>query len=102
MSKTRKQYSSSEKVSILREHLLEKRQVSEICEEKGLQPSLFYRWQKTFFEGGAAAFDDKGKPEVRRLERQVAELQKALAAKTEVVAEITEEYIRCKKNIGAT
>ena len=102
MSKARKQYSSSEKVGILREHLLDKRQVSEICEEKELQPSVYYRWQKIFFEGGAAAFEDNKNAEIRRLERQIAELQRALASKTEVLAEITEEYIRCKKNIGAT
>lgn len=49
MSKARKQYSSSEKVGVLREHLLDKREVSEICEEKGLQPSVYYRWQLRFW-----------------------------------------------------
>lgn len=32
---------------------------SKLCEELGLQPTLFYRWQKDFFEDGAAAFQAK-------------------------------------------
>jgi len=30
--------------------------VSELCEELGLRPTVFYRWQKELFENGAAAF----------------------------------------------
>jgi len=26
---------------------------SDLCEELGLQPTVFYRWQKEFFENGA-------------------------------------------------
>ena len=35
--------------------------VSDLCEELGLQPTVFYRWQKVFFENGAAAFQGKGR-----------------------------------------
>ena len=34
----RKQYSGTEKVSILRRHLVDKIPVSDLCEELGLQP----------------------------------------------------------------
>jgi transposase-like protein len=30
--------------------------ISDLCDELGLQPTVFYRWQKEFFENGAAAF----------------------------------------------
>ncbi|MFL6310484.1 MAG: hypothetical protein ACJ71W_00125 [Terriglobales bacterium] len=30
--------------------------VSELCEELGLRPTVFYRWQKELFENGAAAW----------------------------------------------
>ena len=30
-----------------------------LCDELGLQPTVFYRWQKEFFENGAAAFQRK-------------------------------------------
>jgi len=55
MRKERKHYTSEEKVAILRRHLLDKVPVSDLCDELGLQPTVFYRWQKEFFENGAAA-----------------------------------------------
>ena len=36
------------KVTILRQHLLEAKPVSDDCDSHGLKPSLFYRWQKEF------------------------------------------------------
>ncbi len=56
MKKQRKHYTGEEKVAILRRHLLDQEPVSKLCEELGLQPTVFYRWQKEFFENGAAAF----------------------------------------------
>jgi len=54
MKKQRKHYNAEEKVAILRRHLLEGAAVSTLCDELGLQPTVFYRWQKEFFENGAA------------------------------------------------
>ena len=62
MKKQRKHYTPEEKVAILRRHLLEKEPISKLCDELGLQPTVFYRWQKEFFENGAAAFEQKGRP----------------------------------------
>ena len=59
MKKQRKHYTPEEKVAILRRHLLEKEPISKLCDELGLQPTVFYRWQKEFFENGAAAFEQK-------------------------------------------
>ena len=55
MRKTRKNYSPPEKVAILRRHLIDRVPVSDLCDEYQLQPTLFYAWQKLFFENGAAA-----------------------------------------------
>src|ERR1044072_833929 len=62
MKQQRKQYAPEEKVAILRRHLLEKEPISKLCDEVGLQPTVFYRWQKEFFENGAAAFEQKTRP----------------------------------------
>jgi transposase len=56
MRKERKHHTAEEKVVILRRHLLDKVPVSDLCEEHGPQPTVFYRWQKEFFENGASAF----------------------------------------------
>src|SRR5215470_18262281 len=61
MKKQRKHYTPEEKVAILRRHLVEGVLISDLCDERGLQPTVFYRWQKEFFENGAAAFQQKGR-----------------------------------------
>ena len=70
-----KQRTGEQKVAILRQVLVEKQAVSKVCEEHGLSPTLFYEWQRQFFENGAAAFaKDKG-GEVRGLEKKVEHLE---------------------------
>ena len=56
MRKARKHSTAEERVAILRRHLLDKEPVSTLCDELALQPTVFYRWQKEFFENGAALF----------------------------------------------
>ena len=53
----RKRFTSEEKIAILRRHLLEGTPVSDLCDKHGIGPSMFYRWQKDFFENGAAALE---------------------------------------------
>jgi transposase len=57
MKKKRYNYRSEEKVIILKRHLIDKIPISDICEQYNLQATVFYRWQKEFFENGSAAFD---------------------------------------------
>src|SRR5208282_5621794 len=61
MKKQRKHYTPEEKVAILRRHLVEGVPISDLCDEPGLQATVFYRWQKEFFENGAAAFQQRGR-----------------------------------------
>lgn len=98
--KPRKHYSAEEKVAVLREHLLEGKAVSEVCQQHELQPTVFYGWQKTFFENGAAAFERKNKRGEEAKDRQIAALQEKLANKNEVIAELMEENVRSKKANG--
>ena len=73
MRKERKHFTPEEKVAILKRHLLDKVPVSDLCEELGLRPTVFYRWQKEPFENGAAAFQSQERPH-----RQVEEKQKRI------------------------
>jgi transposase-like protein len=34
---------------MLRRHLVEKSPVSQVCEDAGIQPTQFYKWQQVFF-----------------------------------------------------
>lgn len=97
----RRYFSGEDKVKILRLHLLEGKAVSDLCEQNKITPSLFYQWQKAFFENGARAFEKSESPRSEgRLEKQVGELEKRLQRKHEVLSELLEEHIRLKKGLG--
>src|SRR6266487_6301330 len=89
MKKSRKHYTPEEKVAILRRNLLENEPISKLCDELGLQPTVFYRWQKEFFENGAAAFQTKARanqqPEQERIEYPVDKSIWRLHAQSPVV-----------------
>lgn len=95
-----KQRTADEKVAILRLVLVEKQQVSKVCEDHGVSPALFYEWQRLFFENGAAAFAKDGESEKRELARKVETLEAKLAKKDAVIAEVTEEFVKLKKELG--
>lgn len=57
MRKERKNWTGSEKMAILRKHLIEGVPISAVCEMHGQQPTVFYGCQKRLFEGGAAVFE---------------------------------------------
>ncbi len=100
MNKQRKHYTPDEKVAILRRHLLDKEPISTFCDELGLKPTVFYRWQKEFFENGAAAFEQKARPNHSAEEERIAYLQKKIQTKDEVLAELMAEHVALKKEIG--
>jgi transposase-like protein len=99
--KKRKQYTGEEKIAILRKHLLEGVPVSDVCDEHGLQPTVFYRWQKQLFERGAVVFRRPQDTEAKKLRRRVEQLEGKLSKKNEVLGELVEEYVELKKELGA-
>jgi len=104
MARKYKTFSPEEKVRLLRLHLIEKEPVSDICDRYGINPNNFYKWQKLFFENGAAAFaktgDGRRDGHAKKLERKNAQLQAKLASKDEVIAEIMASHIELKKSLG--
>jgi len=100
MNKRRKNYTSEEKVSILKKHLVEKESVSDLCDKYNLQPTVFYRWQKQFFENSALAFQRQSKRKTKKYEQRVTALEHKLTQKNEVLAELMEEHMALKKSLG--
>jgi len=96
----RRKFAANEKVSILREHLLEDVPVSEVCEKHGISPTLFYRWQQEFFEHGGAAFERPRANGVSKEQRRVSALEAKLQQKDSVIAEIMADLIAEKKSNG--
>lgn len=103
MSKrTRRQFTGQQKVEIVKRHLIDGVAVSQLCEEYQLQPTQFYLWQKQLFENGATAFERKGQPKRSKAaeQRRIAKLESKIAQKNEVVAELLEEHVKLKKELG--
>src|SRR5205807_9713655 len=101
MRKERKHYTAEEKVAILRRHLLDKVAASDLSEELVLQPTVFYRWQKEFFENGAAAFQTPERPRRQAEEKQKRSefLEKKVQNKDEGLAELMAEQIAVEKTL---
>jgi transposase len=74
--------------------------ISDLCDERGLQPTVFYRWQKEFFENGAAAFQQKGRTNHQPERERIAYLEKKVQTKDEVLAELMAEHVTLKKRVG--
>lgn len=100
MKKKRYNYRPEEKVAILKRHLVDRVPVSDLCDQYNLQPTVFYRWQKAFFENGAAAFEKAGKGAKDPQSKRIETLEKKLATKNEVLSELMEEHVKLKKNLG--
>jgi len=100
MSKRRKNYTPEEKVAILKKHFVDKESLSDLCDMYNLQPTVFYRCQKQFFENGALAFQRQSKHKTKKYEQKVTALEQKLTQKNEVLAELMEEHIALKKSLG--
>ena len=103
MPKQRRNFSGTEKMVILREHLIEKMPISEVCDKHGLPPTMFYAWQKKLFEEGAAVFEQPRRKSSRQASaeaRKIESLEAKMREKNEVLAELMGEHVALKKTLG--
>ena len=102
MNKTRRHFSGTEKVAILKKHLVDKIPVSDLCDHHDLYPNQFYGWLKDFFENGHVAFDNgrKSKAVEDAKDQKIQQLEAKLVRKNEVMAELMEAHTELKKNLG--
>ena len=50
--RTRRSYSTEEKIRIVLEGLRGEESIAELCRKEGLNPNVYYRWSKDFMEAG--------------------------------------------------
>ena len=103
MNSERRYPTPLEKVAALKRHLLEKIPVSTICDELGIAPTLFYSWQKEFFENGHTLFENgrAAKAADNAKDEKIQKLEAKLQKKNEVMAELMEALTEEKKRNGA-
>ena len=102
MSKTRRHFTAEQKAEIVRRHMAGKEAVSDLADEFGLQPSLIHGWVNQVLSQAERAFDrPTGKRRIEEAkERKIAHLEDKLANKNEVIAELLQEHVQLKKELG--
>ena len=101
MPSERRHFTGAQKMAILRLHLLERVPISEVCQKHGLQPTVFYLWQKRLFEEGAALLErPTGRFSRTTDAKQTQALEAKLREKNEVLVELVTEYMTIKKDMG--
>lgn len=91
----RRRYTPQQKVAILREHLKDRVPISEVCKKHNINPNMFYKWEKQFFEGGIEVFKQKRKNIISNTKEN--QLKEKVSNLQEVISEITKENIILKK-----
>ena len=102
MNKPRRHFAGTEKVAILKRHLIDKVPISDLCDELGLYPNQVYGWLKEFFENGHAAFDNgrRAKADEGAHQRKIEQLEAKLQRRDSVLAELMEAHTLLKKELG--
>ena len=100
--RTRRTFTAEEKATILRRHLSDKIPVSDLCEEYKLQPSVFYQWQRQLLDNASRALEPSRKADrqSKKYEAKIETLEERLQRKDSVIAEISEEFVKLKKELG--
>ncbi len=99
----KRSFQPKDKVAAIRRHLVEGTPVSDLCDELHIKPTQYYAWQKQFFENGATVFErrnGKNRQQPNSEQKKVAALQEKLQKRDEVVAELLQEHVQLKKELG--
>ncbi len=95
--KTRKLYSSEQKILIVMEALRGESSVAEICRKHGIAESMFYKWNKEFMEAGKKRL--AGDTSREATSDEVSELRKENQRLKEMVADLMLRYDIVKKSL---
>lgn len=96
--KTRKAYSSEEKIRIIIEGMRGETSVAELCRKEGISQGNYYKWMKDFMEAGKKRLNGDTLREANTTE--VHELKGENSSLKELVAELSLENRVLKKNLN--
>lgn len=101
---TRRHRTAEEKAAILKRHLQDKVPISQICAEEQMQPCVFHEWMRQLLANASLALEGSTKRKTPvadpKLADKVAQLEKRLSRKDEVIACISEEFVKLKNELG--
>ena len=95
--KTRRIFSSEQKITIVMEALRAEISVAELCRKYSIQESQFYKWNKEFLEAGKKRLS--GDTTREATSDEVEELRKENQKLKEMVADLVLRYDIVKKSL---
>ena len=96
--KTRKKYTSEEKIRIVLEGMRGEESIAVICRREGVNPNVYYRWSKDFLEAGKQRLAGDIKREANSSE--VSELCSENEQLKQLVAELSLKNRVLKKSLS--
>ena len=96
--KTRRTYSSEEKIRIIIDGMRGETSVAELCRREGIAQTLYYKWSKDFMEAGKRRLNGDTMREANTSE--VKELKDENRSLKELVAELSLDNRDLKKNLN--
>jgi len=96
--RTRKKYSSEEKIRIVLEGLRGEASVAELCRREGLNTNIYYKWSKEFLEAGKKRLQGDTVREATSTE--VVDLKKENDQLKQLVAELSLNNRVLKKSLN--
>ena len=96
--KTRRNYSSEEKIRIIIDGMRGEITIAELCRKEGISQGLYYKWSKDFMEAGKRRLSGDTLREANTSE--VKELKDENRSLKELVAELSLDNRDLKKNLN--
>jgi transposase len=97
--KTRRLFSSEQKIQIIMEALRAESSIAELCRKHSIQESTFYKWNKEFLEAGKKRLS--GDLTREATSDEVADLRKENLKLKETLADLVLRYDIVKKSLNA-
>lgn len=98
--KKRRKHTPESKATIVRKVLKDRRPVSDVCDEHGVQVTQYYTWQREAFERLERVFELGPAEQEKSEQAEMRELREKLNARTIFCRELLEEHARLKKTLG--
>jgi transposase len=98
--KTRRKFSSEEKIRIVLEGLRGEESIAELCRREGISPNLYYNWSKEFLEAGKRRL--MGDTQRQATSGEVVGLKKENLHLKQLVAELSLKNRVLKKSLRGT
>jgi len=95
--KTRRKFSSEEKIRIILEGLKGEESIAAICRREGIAPALYYKWSKDFLEAGKKRLNGDTIREANTDE--VSDIRKENEQLKQLVAELSLQARVLKKSL---